>query len=145
MAGTYINQSTTTLSGLQSWILKQLGDPLITVELTDDQLTTSINDAIEFYTEYAEMGDNYVMLPLSGYTQGTGMSLSAYNAKSVFALEEELDGGINTLFSIENQMANQGILPFHYGMNTSYVSFELASQFVDMSKRMLSQRFDFKY
>ena len=30
-------------------------------------------------------------------------------------------------------------------MNTSYVSFELASQFVDMSKRMLSQRFDFNY
>ena len=26
MAGTYINQSTTSLSGLQSWILQQLGE-----------------------------------------------------------------------------------------------------------------------
>ena len=50
------------------------------------------------------MGDNYIMIPLSVTTSRTGMSLSAYNAKSVFALEEELDGGINTLFSIENQM-----------------------------------------
>ena len=145
LSGTYINQSTTSISGLQDWILKQLGHPLITVELTDDQLSTAIADATEFYTEYAEMGDNYVMLPLSGYTQDVGLSLSAYNAKTVFSLDEELDGGINTLFSIENQMANQGVLPYHYGMNSSYVSFELASQFVDMSKRMLSQRFDFNY
>ena len=53
LSGTYINQSTTSLSGLQDWILKQLGHPLITVELTDDQLSTAIADAMEFYTEYA--------------------------------------------------------------------------------------------
>jgi hypothetical protein len=142
---TYIDQADTTLADLKTWLLKQLGYPLITVELTDEQLKTAIDDSIEFYTEYAEMGDNYVMMNLSGYVENTGLSLSGFNAKSVFTLDEELDGSINTLFSIENQMANQGVLPYHHGMGKSYVSFELASQFVDMSRRYLGQRFDFNY
>lgn len=142
---TYIDFSTTSVTQLKSWILTQLGHPLITVELNDTQLETSIDDAIEFYTEYAEMQEMYAMIDLSDYVEDVGLSLSAYNAKSIFTLDEEMTGGINKLFSVQNTMANQGIMPYKFGGQQSYVTMELANQFLALSKRMLAQKFDFNF
>lgn len=143
--GTYIDFSTKSVAELKNWILKQLGHPLITVELTDDQIEMAIDDAIEFYTEYADMQDNYVMLDLANYKENIGLSLSGYNVKSIFTLDENMTGGINTLFSVENQFANMGVFPYQHGGQQTFVTYELAHQFMDLAKRMLCQKFDFNY
>jgi len=143
--GTYLDFAIKTREELKEWILDELGYPLITVELTDHQLDNSINDALELYTEYADLQEQYIMVPLSDYVEGVGLSLSAYNVRSIFTMDETLTAGINTLFSVENQMLNNGTFPVKWGAQGSFLTYELASQFMDMAKRMLCQKFDFNF
>lgn len=143
---TYINFSIKTRTEFQDWILVKLGHPLVTVELTEDQLNVAINDALEYFTEYSDAQENYVLLNLEDYEEDIGISLSAHNVKSIFSMDEEYGShGINTLFSIENQMANAGILPMNFGASGSLVSYELACQFMDLTKRMMCKKFDFNF
>ena len=145
--GTYINYSIKTRADLQDWILSDLGHPLITVELTTEHLNHAIDEALEAYTEYAEMQEDYLVVPLSGYKSASGgLSLSAWNVKSIFTMDEEWgSGGINTLFSVENQMANAGIIPMNFGAQGALTTYEMANSFISVARRMLCQKFDFNY
>jgi len=143
--GTYIDFSIKSRDDLKDWILEELGDSLVTVELTDKQLDHAINSGLELYTEYADMQEDYIMMPLSGYEEGVGMSLSGYNVRAIFTMDEGLTAGVNQLFSVENQMLNNGTFPVKWGQQGSFLTYELASQFMDMSRRMLCQKFDFNF
>jgi hypothetical protein len=143
--GSYIDFSITDRGQLQNWILEELGHPLITVELTTTQLNNAINSALELYTEYADMQEDYIMVPLSGYEEGVGLSLSGHNVRAIFTMDEGLTAGVNQLFSVENQMLNNGTFPVKWGGQGSFLTYELASQFMDMARRMLCQKFDFNF
>lgn len=143
--GTYVDFSVKDREGLKNWILTELGDPMVTIELTNEQLDHAINAALELYTEYAEMQEKYIMIPLSAYVEGVGLSLSGYNVKAVFSMDEGLTAGVNQLFSVENQMLNNGTFPVRWGAQGSFLTYELAAGFMDMTKRMLCQKFDFNF
>lgn len=73
---TYIAQDPTLyndanqLSTFKNYILRQLGWPLIRVEITDDQLIDCILDAVQFYHEYAAMDyDLYIVSPVGNVAQ----------------------------------------------------------------------------
>jgi len=45
-----------TRKDLRNWMLRQMGHPLIKVELTEDQLNDAIDNAIQYYSEFAYGG-----------------------------------------------------------------------------------------
>lgn len=142
----YIDFSIKNREDLENWILEELGSPLVTVELTKDQIQHAISEALQMYTEYMDDQENYIVVPLSGYIQGEGLPLSGYNVRSIFTLDEDYMGGPNVLFSIENQMVNAGQFPLAGGYGgTDFVTYELAYQYMDLAKRLLAQKFDFNF
>ena len=66
-AATYINQKIRTRDDLKAWILRQLGSPLITVELTDLQLDDALDNATLMWTKYATLPVRYLTLNLADY------------------------------------------------------------------------------
>lgn len=127
----------------------QFGYPLIQVELTDDQILSCINDAVEVYTEYVTYDESYFAVALTDYVEDEGVTLPS-NVLGVFALEDEgvVGGSVNTLFSIPNQMWNAGTFPlqkFGGGSNGGWVDWELAMQSLKMTRYMLGNGYTWNF
>ena len=100
----YLNFQLDSEDDVKSWIMAQMGYPLVHVEITEQQLTYCINDAIEEFTKYVTQERKYLGLDLEEYNT-SGFTLDS-NIASVFALEESTiygntTGGINTLFNCQ--------------------------------------------
>lgn len=147
----YINFSIQTREQIKNYILSKLGYPLITVEITDEQLDIVINEAVEEFTKYVTQEKKWLGYDLSTYNETSGFILPS-NVTSIFALEENnvlggTQGGINTLFSVQNAMWSQGFFPtFIRGDDGgAWVTYELAMQYIDLVKRMTGGGFQFEY
>lgn len=151
----YLNFSVQTRDDLCRWIERSLGAPLITVELTKDHLEDCINEAVEEYTKYVQQERSYLTLNLETYIADVGFVLPN-NVSSVFAMEEQrysegsttLGGSSNTLFSTPNMaFGNSTLLGYGGGFPNagSFVTYEAAMQFMDLTKRMLASSFYFEY
>jgi hypothetical protein len=135
---TYASFQIQDYASMVEWIKRQFGYPLIQVELTDDQIQSCINDAVEVYTEYVTYDEKYLGMDLTTYVEGEGITLPD-NVIGIFALDDEnVAGGVNTLFTVPNQMQNAGIWPYASGNRNGqgWVDFEFALQNVKMAKLM---------
>jgi hypothetical protein len=143
---TYLDFSIQTRADVYDWVLKKLGYPLVQVEITEDQLSISLNDAVEEFTEWVVQEDAYLALNLSGYNSTSGFILPG-NVVSVFAINENkagATGGINTLFSVQNQLYNEGLFP-PFVAGGGWVTYELSMQYIELIERLMSTRFSFEY
>jgi len=136
------------------WILRKLGHPLITVELTEDHINDAINEAVEEFTKYVNQERKYLALDLADYDPVSGFILPDC-CTGVFALEGDCTGsgagfgGINTLFSTGNQMQNAGF-DFNFGSGgggfaEGWITYEASMQYLDLIKRMTASEFRFEY
>lgn len=126
---------------LKDWIKRKLGFPVINLEFHDDQLEDAIDDSVKMFTKYS--GDatfrSALMVNMSG-------GITEYplddTVESVLSLnvESAIGGGINTLFTVENQLYNAGYIDIFSG-SMNLTSYEIAMQYLDMSRRMLSAEF----
>ena len=135
------------------WILRKLGHPLITVELTEDHIIDAIDEAVEEFTKYVNQERKYMALNLADYNSTSGFILPDC-CTGIFALEGDCTGsgagfgGINTLFSIGNQMQNAG---FNFNFSSggggaeSWITYEASMQYLDLIKRMTASEFRFEY
>jgi len=144
----YLNFSIGTREQFKSYILRQLGDPLISVELTSDMIEDCINESVEIFTKYASQELNYLAVNLSGYTP-SGLLLPS-NVTGVFSLDDNAVGlagsDVNRLFSIPNAMMNAGLLVVpNPGEGWGWMSYHLAMSHLDLMKRILGGGFDFQY
>lgn len=142
----YLNFSLTSRDQVADWVVKKLGYPLVQVEITSDQIDICLNDAVEEFTEYVLQETNYLSLNLSGYNSVSGFVLPS-NVVSIFALEETQAGplgGINTLFSVKNQLYNEGLYP-PFMPGGGWVTYELSLQYIDMVNKMTGSHFAFEY
>lgn len=97
----------TTLAGMKNYILSVLGNPVIQVEVADEQLDRIITDTIQIFTKYNTGEGNYedfmrftVSAGVSAYST-VGMNLaSVVDIDLSFASRD----GINVLFSSQNQL-----------------------------------------
>jgi len=160
-AATYINQKIRTRDNLKAWILRQLGSPLITVELTTAQLDDAIDNATLMWTKYATMTERYLTLNLAEYPaenelEGTpeGFDLSEYRVAAVGSIATGeafgLNGGGDQLFGLANSMLAGGSYPFfnHSGAGKSgggWTTYQCVVEFVKLSKRMMATEFDYSY
>jgi hypothetical protein len=146
----YLNFSITNEEEIFDWVLQELGYPLIEqMEITESQLRQCKNNAVEYFTKYAIQDEVYIALDLEDYNT-SGFTLPN-NVVDIFALEESNTygnntGGINTLFSVQNTMFNNGTFPIPGSGGTgSWVDYHLAMQYLELTRMMTASRFDFNY
>ena len=137
---TPLNYRVTDREDLQNWILRKLGHPLVTIELTSDQINDAIDDAMEQFAKYCIQDEAYYILDLKkNYVKDVGIQLPSI-VQSVVEMEEDYysEFGINSLFTVGNQMMNAGMAPFPVnGGSQGWASYEMYLEYLSMSRRML--------
>lgn len=157
---TYIDQKITTREALKDYIVRKLGYPLETVELTDEQLEDCIDDATMLWTKWASLPERFITMNLSSYENANedegieeGLDLSDYRVAAVKGVNGQDSFGMyggDSIWGLSNCMLATGTYPF-IGRSFGGPSFEgfttmqTAYEFVNLAKRMTAQYFDFRF
>lgn len=157
---TYIDQRISTRDDLKDYICRTLGYPLQTVELTDEQLEDSIDDATHLWTKWATLPEKFITMPLSSYEdanedEGTeeGLDLSDYRVASVRSVNGQDTFGMyggDCIWGLSNCMLATGTYPFigrsFGGTNfEGFTTMQTAFEFVSLAKRMTASYFDYRF
>ena len=164
--GTTLNSQITSYDDLSIRIQRQLGAPLINLEISDEQVYDCITDSIEYFTKWAGYTEEYLLFDSKLYKQGVGLkvddlftasyemrtssvsSLSAsfdYDLASqrkvidVFEFSKGEDTGINTLFTLEQAMAQQIYSSYMIGnFGFDLITWEVLKGFIDTRNKVLA-------
>ena len=150
---TWLNQGIKTLDQLKEWILIKLGAPLITVELTDQQLNACIGDAIQVYSKYAYRPEQYLVVNLKFYDPELGLDLSQFKVMSVKDISYQRDNIMwsqGDMFFGAYAFMGQGQGSPFFGLGNgncvgAWTTYQALTEFFSLTKRMLGSNPDFKY
>lgn len=183
---TTLSPRITSYELLTDRILRQLGAPLINLEIACTTVFDHIAQAIEWYTKYAGHTEEFLVFDSTMYVHGRGIrldslfsitpetsavDLSATNfqdmsgnvidapnyifdydlnsyrkVKSVQSFEEGTSTGVNSLFTIEQALAQQTYFAYalgNYGFDL--VTWEIMKQWLEMRERVLAQKVYYRF
>lgn len=138
----------TTRKGLIEYCLRKLGEPVVEVNIDDDQIEDRIDEAIQFYQEYhsdavkrvfvkhqvtnADITNRYIELPeaLISVFRVFPVAAASSGGTDMFSVKYQLH--LNDLISLRN---GEGLL--HYEMTKQYLST------IDMLVNGMSQQITF--
>lgn len=171
--GTTLTPQVTSYEDLSIRIQRQLGAPLINLEISDEQIYDSITDAIEYFTKWAGYTEEYLIFDSKLYKQGVGIKvdelinktpelyksyvagLSAgydYDLASYrkvvdcFEFSKGEDTGINTLFTLEQSMAQQIYSSYMIGnFGFDLITWETLKGFIDTRNKVLALTPQFRF
>ena len=177
---TTFNSKVKTYDYLAQRVRRTLGEPLIQIEASSEQIYEFIDIAIEFFTKFAGVDEEYLIFRSDLYVRGVGLpvgdmfnvSPSMYNQETsvssssqslsagfdydlgnfrkvidVFSFQEGNNSGVNTLFTIENTVAQQAYFGHLLG-NVGYdlVTWHVLKEWIDTREKILGMmpylRFD---
>ena len=150
----FVDPAVKSLKQLKDWILISLGYPLVTVELTDEQLNYCIQNALELYTKYAYFEPKYLTVDMSRYEHGKGINLSELNISSVkevsFPRDNMFAQGGDLFWSPYSFMGQgQGAFPFNGRANLpsmgNWVTWHAVNEYLDLVQRCTGSNPDFQY
>ena len=131
-------------SELRERIKRDLGFPIVKIELTDEQIEDSIGDGIIKFKTYASGNateECFFTVRLSGgcteYEMPDGII-------DVIDYTEATRGKYNQLFTVENQMFNSMINQNIWG-DFNLVTYHLALNFIETFNRYTTNKFHYKY
>lgn len=165
---TNLNNKIKTYSQLIQRIKYALGYPFVNVELCDDtQMCDAIDQAIEWYTKYAGYTEEFLVFHSSLYTE-PGLKIDKLfsitptmrstlsngasgcwdydlgDYRKVIGLFEFQQGettGINTLFTLEQAMAQQTYFSYQLGnVGFDLVTWEVMKGWLELREKVLAQR-----
>ena len=150
---TWLNPGIKTIEQLKDWVYIKLGAPLLTVELTDEQLNSCIADALAVYTKYAYVPEKYLVVNLKFYKPGKGLDLTPFKVMQVDDVAFQRDnifGMTNDMFFGPYAFFGQGPGSPMFGLGNgnwvgSWVSYHNMHEFFDLTKRMLGSQPDWLY
>jgi hypothetical protein len=173
IGGTTLNSSVSSYETLSIRIQYQLGAPLINLEISDDQVYDCITDSIEYFTKWAGYTEEYLVFNSKLYKRGVGLkmddlftasfemrtsqvsSLSSgydYDLASqrkvidVFEFSKGEDTGINTLFTLEQAMAQQIYSSYMIGnFGFDLITWEVLKGFIDTRNKVLAMTDQFRF
>jgi hypothetical protein len=155
-------------------IRRQLGEPMIDIEAANEQIYECIDIAAEFYTKFAGTTEEYLIFRSDLYQRGYGLEigklmntspdmyttgtpglsagwdydLNAYRkVVEIINFEQGNNSGVNTLFTIENTIAQQAYFGHLLGnMGYDLVTWHALKSWLDTREKMLGMtpflRFD---
>jgi len=170
---TQLNPRIDSYDKLAQRIRRQLGEPLVNVEIHDEQIHDNIDLAIEYFTKYAGYTEEYLLFDSRKYVAGYGMKIDTMingtqemyttNAEGLsggydydlethrkvldcFSFDYGETTGINTLFTLETAMANQIYSSYMIGnFGFDLVTWEVLKGFIDTRKKVLAQNPHFRF
>lgn len=170
---TNFNSVITSYDALAQRIRRQMGEPLVNVEIANEQIYDNIAQAMEFFTKYAGYTEEFLVFDSTKYTRGVGMdvatlinqtpemyksqtpNLSAGYDYDLNSYRRVLDcfsftygetTGINTLFTLEQAMAQQIYSSYMIGnFGFDLVSWEILKGFIDTRTKVLAMTPHFRF
>jgi hypothetical protein len=171
---TNANPKIDSYDALAQRVRRQLGEPLINVEIANEQIYDNIAAALEYFTKYAGYTEEFLVFDSKKYVKGKGIKvdvlinqtqelnssftegLSAgydYDLESYrrvldcFSFNYGESTGINTLFTLEQAMAQQIYSSYMVGnFGFDLVTWEALKGFIDTRNKVLAMtphyRFD---
>ena len=165
---TNLNSKIQTYSQLIARIKYQIGYPFVNVELCDDtQIVDFIDQSLEWYTKYAGYTEEFLVFSSTMYEEpglkidtlftitpnmrtayANGLSGSFdYDLQDyrkvigVFSFDPGESTGINTLFTLEQAMAQQTYFSYMLG-NAGFdlVTWEVLKEWLDLREKVLAQK-----
>jgi hypothetical protein len=151
---TTFNSKVKTYDYLAQRVRRTLGEPLIQIEVSSEQIYEFIDIAIEYFTKFAGEDEEYLVFRSDYYIKGTGLPIgklfnttpAMYNQETalyssvsslsagydydmgdyrrvvdVFSFEQGNNTGVNTLFTIEQSLAQQ----MHFAYSLGSKAFDL--------------------
>lgn len=171
--GTTLNPQITSYDTLSIRIQHQLGAPLINLEISDEQVYDNITDAIEYFTKWAGYTEEYLVFDSRLYKRGVGINVGDLFTKSfemrtcgvsslsasfdydlasqrkvidVFEFSKGEDTGINTLFTMEQAMAQQIYSSYMIGnFGFDLITWEVLKGFIDTRNKVLAMTDQFRF
>ena len=171
--GITLNPAITSYEDLSIRLQHQLGAPLINLEISDEQVYDCITDSIEYFTKWAGYTEEYLVFDSKLYVPGIGIkvddlvtqtsemrttgadSLSAgydYDLASLrkvvdcFEFSKGEDTGINTLFTLEQSMAQQIYSSYMIGnFGFDLITWETLKGFIDTRNKVLALTPQFRF
>lgn len=140
-----------TKNQLAQKIKRRLGHPMIKVEIDNSQLNDAIDYARDKFIKWAvgqATQETFFTLALSG---GQTIYDLPVGVTEVIAYEDNASsssGGINTLFTVDNYLYNQGMYDMlfsTYAGGYTLVSYHIARDFLDTIKRYTPAKYSYKY
>jgi hypothetical protein len=163
---TTLNPVITSFDPLLTRIKQTLGFPVIEIEMCDDMIYDFINQAIEWYSKYAGLTEEYLVFSSDLYVEpglrldklfsatptmrellSNGLSacydydLQDYRkVGGVFCVEQGESTGINTLFTLEQSMAQQTYFSYMLGnVGFDLVTWEIMKGWLKLREKVLAQ------
>jgi hypothetical protein len=170
---TSLNSTIDSYDALAQRIRRQLGEPLINVEIANEQIYDNINTAIEIFTKWAGFSEEYLVFQSSLYKPNYGLDVSLLvnqtpelNTTNSAGLSADFDydlndyrrvidcfefnygesTGINTLFTLEQSMAQQIYSSYMIGnFGFDLTSWEVLKEFIKVRDVVLAMRPRFRF
>lgn len=170
---TNANSKITSYSALAQRIRRQLGEPLVNVEIADEQIYDNIAIAMEFFTKYAGYTEEFLVFDSKLYQKGKGIKVDTlinetqemyssftpnlstgydYDLESYrrvldcFAFTYGETTGINTLFTLEQAMAQQIYSSYMVGnFGFDLITWETLKGFIDTRTKVLAMTPHFRF
>jgi hypothetical protein len=149
---TTFNSQIKSYDHLAQRVRRTLGEPLIQIEISSEQIYEMIDIAIEYFTKFAGLEEEYLIFRSDLYKSGVGLEIGKlmnitpdmYNSNTnnpslsacydydlddyrrvvdVFSFAEGNNTGVNTLFTIENTIAQQA----YFGQLLGNVGYDLVT------------------
>jgi hypothetical protein len=169
---TTFNSKVKTYDYLAQRVRRTLGEPLIQIEVSSEQIYEFIDIAIEYFTKFAGEDEEYLVFRSDYYIKGVGLPIGnlfnvspqMYNQETskaatsgvslsaaydydmgdyrrvidVFSFEQGNNSGVNTLFTIENTIAQQAYFGHLLG-NVGYdlVTWQALKTWIDTREKIL--------
>ena len=169
---TNFNSIITSYGALAQRIRRQMGEPLVNVEIANEQIYDCIAQAMEFFTKYAGYTEEFLVFDSTKYVRGAGIDVATlinqtsemstttnglsasfdYDLNSYrrvldcFAFTYGETTGINTLFTLEQAMAQQIYSSYMVGnFGFDLVTWESLKGFIDTRTKVLAMTPHFRF
>lgn len=154
-------------------IRRQLGEPLVNVEISNEQIYDNIAAAMEYFTKYAGYTEEFLVFDSTKYVRGKGLDvatlinntaelstslspglsagydfdLGSYRrVLDCFSFNYGESTGINTLFTLEQAMAQQIYSSYMIGnFGFDLTSWEILKGFIDTRTKVLAMTPHFRF
>lgn len=170
---TNANSIITSYDALAQRIRRQMGEPLVNVEIANEQIYDNIATAMEYFTKYAGYTEEFLVFDSKLYQKGKGIKvdtlinqtqemytsftagvsagydydLEAYRrVLDCFAFTYGETTGINTLFTLEQAMAQQIYSSYMIGnFGFDLITWEVLKGFIDTRNKVLAMTPHFRF
>jgi hypothetical protein len=171
---TNFNSVITSYDGLAQRIRRQMGEPLVNVEIANEQIYDCIAQAMEYFTKYAGYTEEFLIFDSKKYIKGQGIDVATLINQTPEMFQSTTPGlsagydydlnsyrrvldcfsftygettGINTLFTLEQAMAQQIYSSYMIGnFGFDLITWEVLKGFIDTRNKVLAMtphyRFD---